>query len=53
MLKPESEERIIHLPGVILIDKKEYAVNLLWSEVPNDKKYKKIIFFSGKSGYNR
>ncbi|EFB1744511.1 hypothetical protein AB5F15_004869 [Escherichia coli] len=43
MLKPESEERMIHLPGIIQIDKKEYAVNLLWSEVPNDKKYKKII----------
>ncbi len=31
------------LPGVLTVNKKKYAVNLLWDEVPDDRKYRAII----------
>ena len=31
------------LPGVVCINNKKYAVNLLWNDVPDDKQFKSII----------
>ena len=43
MLYPESDSLDSLLPGVLYINKKKYAVNLLWNDVPDDKQYKSII----------
>ncbi|MCB5839414.1 hypothetical protein LIR38_22165 [Shigella sonnei] len=43
MLYPESDSMDSSLPGVLYINKKKYAVNLLWNDVPDDKQYKSII----------
>ena len=43
MLYPESDSMDSLLPGVLYINKKKYAVNLLWNDVPDDKQYKSII----------
>ncbi|EFC3980113.1 hypothetical protein HB247_004086 [Escherichia coli] len=43
MLRPELDTSNSLLPGIVLINKKKYAVNLLWNDVPDDKQYKTII----------
>ncbi|HBA7796471.1 TPA: hypothetical protein J1Z43_004665, partial [Escherichia coli] len=43
MLRAELDSSNSLLPGVVRINKKKYAVNLLWNDVPEDKQYKSII----------
>ena len=43
MLRPDLDSSNSLLPGVLCINKKKYAVNLLWNDVPDDKQYKSII----------
>ncbi|EMW3203328.1 type 4b pilus protein PilO2 [Escherichia coli] len=43
MLQSNLQDTNLLYPGVILINSKKYAVNLLWNDVPDDKKYKAII----------
>ncbi|HAH2772557.1 type 4b pilus protein PilO2 [Escherichia coli] len=43
MLRAELDSSNSLLPGVVSINKKKYAVNLLWNDVPEDKQYKSII----------
>lgn len=43
MLRSELDVSNSLLPGVVSVNKKKYAVNLLWNDVPDDKQYKSII----------
>ncbi|EGL0039051.1 hypothetical protein KBS16_004629 [Escherichia coli] len=43
MLHSELDSSNPLLPSVLCINKKKYAVNLLWNDVPDDKQYKSII----------
>ncbi len=43
MDKPGLKDASGLFPGVLTVNKKIYAVNLLWDEVPADRKYRTII----------